>query len=126
MHGGHSGDDINKKFANGIKLLTRFIYIINEKYGVKLVSFNSGRMHNAIPRDGVVIFAVPAQYKKMSVLIPNVFTAEVEAEFHVTEKEIKFSLESTDKGLVIKELDKYKIHTGSSGCRQWCYGHVSG
>ena len=36
-----------KKFANGIKLLTRFIYIINEKYGVKLVSFNSGRMHNA-------------------------------------------------------------------------------
>lgn len=103
LHGGHSGDDINKKFANGIKLLTRFIYIINEKYGVKLVSFNSGRMHNAIPRDGVVIFAVPAQYKENVSVDLNVFTAEVEAEFHVTEKEIKFSLESTDKGLVIKE-----------------------
>lgn len=103
LHGGHSGDDINKKFANGIKLLTRFIYIINEKYGVKLVSFNSGRMHNAIPRDGVVIFAVPAQYKENVSVDLNVFTAEVEAEFHVTEKEIKFSLESTEKGLVIKE-----------------------
>lgn len=103
LHGGHSGDDINKKFANGIKLLTRFIYIINEKYGVKLVSFNSGRMHNAIPRDGVVIFAVPAQYKENVSVDLNIFTAEVEAEFHVTEKEIKFSLESTDKGLVIKE-----------------------
>ena len=103
LHGGHSGDDINKKFANGIKLLTRFIYIINEKYGVKLVCFNSGRMHNAIPRDGVVIFAVPAQYKENVSVDLNVFTAEVEAEFHVTEKEIKFSLESTDKGLVIKE-----------------------
>ena len=103
LHGGHSGDDINKKFANGIKLLTRFIYIINEKYGVRLVSFNSGRMHNAIPRDGVVIFAVPAQYKENVSVDLNVFTAEVEAEFHVTEKEIKFSLESTDKGLVIKE-----------------------
>jgi dipeptidase D len=103
LHGGHSGDDINKKFANGIKLLTRFIYIINEKYGVKLVSFNSGRMHNAIPRDGVVIFAVPAQYKENVSVDLNVFTAEVEAEFHVTEKEIKFSLESTDKGFVIKE-----------------------
>ena len=103
LHGGHSGDDINKKFANGIKLLTRFIYIINEKYGVKLVRFNSGRMHNAIPRDGVVIFAVPAQYKENVSVDLNVFTAEVEAEFHVTEKEIKFSLESTEKGLVIKE-----------------------
>lgn len=103
LHGGHSGDDINKKFANGIKLLTRFVYIINEKYGVELVSFNSGRMHNAIPRDGVVIFAVPAQYKENVSVDLNVFTAEVEAEFHVTEKEIKFSLESTDKGLVIKE-----------------------
>lgn len=103
LHGGHSGDDINKKFANGIKLLTRFIYIINEKYGVKLVSFNSGRMHNAIPRDGVVIFAVPAQYKENVSVDLNIFTAEVEAEFHVTEKEIKFSLESTDKGLVIKQ-----------------------
>lgn len=60
-------------------------------------------MHNAIPRDGVVIFAVPAQYKENVSVDLNVFTAEVEAEFHVTEKEIKFSLESTDKGLVIKE-----------------------
>lgn len=103
LHGGHSGDDINKKFANGIKLLTRFVYIINEKYGVKLVSFNSGRMHNAIPRDGIVVFAVPTQYKENVSVDLNVFTAEVEEEFHVTEKEIKFSLESTDKALVIKE-----------------------
>lgn len=103
LHGGHSGDDINKKFANGIKLLTRFIYIINEKYGVKLVSFNSGRMHNAIPRDGVVVFAVPAQYKENVSVDLNVFTAEIEDEFHVTEKDIKFCLESTDKELIIKE-----------------------
>lgn len=56
------------KIRNGIKLLTRFIYIINEKYGVKLVSFNSGRMHNAIPRDGVVILQYLLNTKKTSVL----------------------------------------------------------
>lgn len=103
LHGGHSGDDINKKFANGIKLLARFIYLINEKYGVRLVSFNSGRMHNAIPRDGVVVFAVPAQYKENVSVDLNVFTKEVEDEFHVTENDIHFSLESTDKAPVVKE-----------------------
>ncbi|CCY84723.1 aminoacyl-histidine dipeptidase [Prevotella sp. CAG:1185] len=103
LHGGHSGDDINKKFANGIKLLARFIYLINEKYGVRLVSFNSGRMHNAIPRDGVVVFAVPAQYKENVSVALNVFTKEVEDEFHVTENDIHFSLESTDKAPVVKE-----------------------
>lgn len=103
LHGGHSGDDINKKFANGIKLLVRFIYLINEKYGVRLVSFNSGRMHNAIPRDGVVVFAVPAQYKENVSVDLNVFTKEVEDEFHVTENDIHFSLESTDKAPVVKE-----------------------
>lgn len=103
LHGGHSGDDINKKFANSIKLLARFIYLINCKYGIKLVSFNSGRMHNAIPRDGVVVFAVPAKYKENISIDLNVFTKEVEDEFHVTEKEIKFNLESHERELVVKE-----------------------
>ena len=58
LNGGHSGDDINKKRANAIKILNRFLYNENEKYGILLASFNSGKMHNAIPRDGKVVFAV--------------------------------------------------------------------
>lgn len=96
LHGGHSGDDINKKFANGIKLLTRFIYMTSEKYDLRLASFNSGRMHNAIPRDGVVVFAVPSEAKEDVRIALNVFAKEVEDEFHVTESDIQFDLESTD------------------------------
>ena len=96
LHGGHSGDDINKKYANGIKLLTRFIYMMNEKYGVRLASFNSGRMHNAIPRDGVVVFAVPNDAKEDVRVAINVFAKDVEDEFHVTEDNIQFNLESCD------------------------------
>ena len=50
LNGGHSGDDINKKRANAIKLLARFLFLENEKLGgeLRLVSFNSGKMHNAI------------------------------------------------------------------------------
>lgn len=101
LHGGHSGDDINKKYANGIKLLTRFVYMINEKHGVRLASFNSGRMHNAIPRDGAVVFAVPNNVKEDIRVALNVFAKDVEDEFHVTENNIQFNLESCDAEPVI-------------------------
>ena len=96
LHGGHSGDDINKKFANGIKLLSRFIYLIGESHDVRIASFDSGRMHNAIPRDGVVVFAVPSAEKEDIRVALNIFAKDVEDEFHVTEKNMEFSLESTD------------------------------
>lgn len=103
LHGGHSGDDINKKFANGIKLLSRFLYIVEDKYGVRLSSFNSGRMHNAIPRDGVVVFAVPEDKKENVRADLNVFAKDVEDEFHITEHDISFKLESTETEKVLPE-----------------------
>lgn len=102
LNGGHSGDDINKKYANGIKLLTRFIYSIQEKYDVRLASFNSGRMHNAIPRDGAVVFAVPSDVKENVRVELNMFAKDVEDEFHITEKSIRFNLESTGEEPVIR------------------------
>lgn len=99
--GGHSGDDINKKRANAIKLLTRFIYTEMQKTDVRLVSFNSGKLHNAIPRDGKVVFAVPAADKEMVKADFNVFVANVEDEFHVTDTAMEFALTSTDAAAVI-------------------------
>jgi dipeptidase D len=96
LFGGHSGDDINKKRANAIKLSARFLYEENEKYGVHLHSWNSGKMHNAIPRDAVVVFCVPEEYKEQVRVDWNVFTANVEEEFHVTENAMEFILESID------------------------------
>ena len=99
--GGHSGDDINKKRANAIKLLTRFIYAEMQKTDVRLVSFNSGKLHNAIPRDGKVIFAVSAADKEMVKADFNIFVANVEDEFHVTDTAMEFALTSTDAAAVI-------------------------
>ena len=124
LNGGHSGDDINKKYANGIKLLTRFMYFMMERYDARLVSFNSGRMHNAIPRDGVVVFAVPANVKDNVSVDMNVFAADVEDEFHVTESNIKFALESTE-ARVATDCRK-KCHFGTAGRAQWHTLHVPG
>ena len=111
LNGGHSGDDINKKRANAIKILARFLYIEMEKLNgdLRLVSFNSGKMHNAIPRDGQVVFAVKNEAKEQVRADWNVFATEVEDEFHVTEQSMNFNMESADAAPVIEKsvADKF-------------------
>lgn len=94
--GGHSGDDINKKRANAIKILSRFLYSMNEQFGIRLAQFNSGKMHNAIPRDGIAIFAVPFEKKEEVRAAWNVFANDVEEEYHVTDTSMQFSMESVE------------------------------
>ena len=96
LNGGHSGDDINKKRANAIKILSRFLYTVNEKYGIRLAQFNSGKMHNAIPRDGIVVFSVPEAVKEEVRAAWNVFTSDVEEEYHVTDTAMVFAMESAE------------------------------
>ena len=94
--GGHSGDDINKKRANAIKILGRFLYNEQTKMDLRLAQWNSGRMHNAIPRDGKVIFAIPADKKDEVKADFNVFSKDVEDEYHVTDTNMVWNLVSAD------------------------------
>src|SRR5574344_379097 len=98
LNGGHSGDDINKKRANAIKLLDRFLYNEYMKLGndLQLAEFNSGKMHNAIPRDGSFVIAVPNDKKEEVKADWNIFATQVEEEFHVTDTHMVWNMESTD------------------------------
>ena len=101
--GGHSGDDINKQRANAIKLLGRFLFAEMQKYeGVRLAQFNSGKMHNAIPRDGMFVIAVPNDLKENIKADWNIFASDVEEEFHVTDTQMVWAMESTEAEPVIE------------------------
>ena len=102
--GGHSGDDINKKRANAIKLLGRFLFAEMMKYeGIRLAQFNSGKLHNAIPRDGSFVIAVPNALKENIRADWNIFASDVEDEFHVTDPSMEWFMESADAEPVIEE-----------------------
>jgi len=102
--GGHSGDDINKKRANAIKVLSRFLYQEMHRYeGIRLAQFHSGKLHNAIPRDGYFVIAVPNDLKENVKADWNIFASDVQDEFHVTDPEMVFTMESTEKEMVIEE-----------------------
>ena len=101
--GGHSGDDINKMRANAIKLLGRFLFQTMKRYDdISLAQFHSGKLHNAIPRDGYFVIAVPNDLKENIRADWNVFASEVEDEFHVTDTQMVWNMESTDAEPVIE------------------------
>lgn len=109
LNGGHSGDDINKKRANAIKLMARFLYLMQDKMDLRLAQWNSGKMHNAIPRDGKVIFAVPADKKEEVKAAWNVYTKDVEDEFHVTDTTMVWNLQSADAQKVLPKQTSVNI-----------------
>ncbi len=101
LTGGHSGDDINKKRANANKLLSRFLYMQQSTRDVRLVSLNGGKLHNAITREAEMIFCVPFKDKEQVKAEWNIFCAEVEDEYHVTERGIVWHMGSTDPAKVM-------------------------
>lgn len=99
--GGHSGGDIHLKRANAIKLMARFLYMQMQKGDLYIADWQAGKAHNAIPREGVVTFAVPASRKEEVKADWNVFVAEVAEEFHATEGKQVMTLGSAEAQKVI-------------------------
>ena len=96
LTGGHSGDDINKNRANANKVLNRFLLQQAMKYDLYLCAISGGNLHNAIPREAKALCAVPSSHKEDVRVDFNVFAAEIEAEYHVTEPGMRFVLQSAD------------------------------
>lgn len=105
LTGGHSGDDIDKKRANANKLLARFLYNGMKKWGLRLSDIQAGGLHNAIPREASCLVCLPIKYKEQARVDWNVFAAEVEEEFSVTEKTMEFILESAECAATVLPAD---------------------
>ena len=96
LTGGHSGDDINKGFANANKVLNRFLLQAFNKYDLYLCEISGGNLHNAIPREARAVCAIPTKHKEDVRIDLNLFAADVEAEYSVTEPNVRFVLQSAD------------------------------
>lgn len=96
LNGGHSGDDINKKLGNANKILVRFLCEQMEKTDLRLIDIQSGGLHNAIPREGYAVCAVPMNAKERLCADLNVFAAQIEEEFSVTEKTVNITIDSCE------------------------------
>lgn len=93
LTGGHSGDDINKKRGNANKILVRFLVNEMDKTALKLVDIQSGGLHNAIPREGYAVCAVPSKDLDTVKADLETLAVEVREEFSVTEPNIRLFID---------------------------------
>ena len=94
--GGHSGDDIHKLRGNANKILARFLWKASQKYALKLVDFKGGNLRNAIAREAFAVVVIPNADKENLVADFNIYSAEMDVEYKLTEPNIKLSHGSTD------------------------------
>ena len=118
LHGGHSGDDIHKGFANANKLLTRLLYAFNNVIDFQLSVFDGGNLRNALAREAFATIVVDANISEDDLQnLVRKFEGVFKAEYHKTEPElfIKMSNESLPE-FVVSDKDKINLILSLYSC----------
>lgn len=92
LHGGHSGDEIHKGYANAIKLMNRLLRTLSNQFEISLSRFDGGNLRNAIPREAFAeILFDESLADQIRRTVDNIHT-DMSAEFGVVEKEMKITI----------------------------------
>jgi dipeptidase D len=94
LAGGHSGDDINRGYANANKLLTRFLWQAQRRFGIRLATFAGGHLHNAIPREATAVFFVDMAHVEALEAFFAAHADDCRNEFRTTEPRMQQTLEA--------------------------------
>ena len=92
LHGGHSGDEIHKGYANSVKLMTRLLSALVSQYDIILNKFDGGNLRNAIPRES--FSTISASQNRSSDIQETVkeFLKTLRNEYGPLEPELKLSV----------------------------------
>ncbi|NOX86301.1 MAG: aminoacyl-histidine dipeptidase, partial [Chlorobi bacterium] len=93
LKGGHSGDDINKGRGNANKILNRFLWENINDLDIRLNEFNGGNLRNAIAREAFATVMVPEKHSGELKKRVAEFEKTIRDEYHVTEPDLKVSIE---------------------------------
>jgi dipeptidase D len=95
LHGGHSGVDIDKNYANAIKLLAKALSAIQNQVDMHICSIDGGKAANAIPRDAkAVILIKPSNIDAAHKTITDL-ESSFKKEFYATEPNLTVKLDKT-------------------------------
>lgn len=92
--GGHSGDDINRGRGNAIKILTRYLYLLQQQMPLYIQQIDGGNLRNAIAREASATLLVPYAQKETVRVLLNIFIAELEIEIKDVEPKLTLTLDS--------------------------------
>ncbi|NDK99779.1 beta-Ala-His dipeptidase [Photorhabdus bodei] len=96
LKGGHSGCDIHLGLGNANKLLARFLAAHTQELALKLLDFQGGTLRNAIPREGHVIVAIPADKAAQLIQLKDKYLGILKNEYAIVEKNLTVLLEEVE------------------------------
>ncbi|MDR2956157.1 MAG: aminoacyl-histidine dipeptidase [Prevotella sp.] len=105
LNGGHSGSEIHKGLGNANKILNRYLWALNNKYGLLLSEINGGNLHNAIPREAYAIAGVPYKFKENVIVELNTLLPQIQAEIKTVDPKLDMKVGSTDTPQYIIDKD---------------------
>jgi len=109
LHGGHSGDEIDKGYANAIQLLNRFLWNVYNSIDLDLYHFEGGKLRNAIPKDAKAIIAISEdKYPKFETLFTE-YKKVFANEYGVIEPNMVFEFKKVEKPEMI--IDRATAHS---------------
>jgi dipeptidase D len=97
MKGGHSGIEIHTGRANSLKLITRVLMNLTNKFGIRLTSINGGNKHNAIPREAFAVVNVAKGKEKAFLSYISDFDNILKTEYQSKEPGINLTAVKTKK-----------------------------
>lgn len=122
LNGGHSGDEIHKGFGNSIKILNRFIWKADNKFGLRIKDFTGGKFRNAIPRESHANIMIPAKNSKEYLRFFEITKDVIKNELAITEPDLVISIEKTDNpDFVIDRITQEKLSTALYACPHGVY-----
>jgi dipeptidase D len=110
LKGGHSGLEIDRGRGNAIKILNRFLRML-DSVGARVASIEGGDKHNAIPRECEAILMTPRRSLEQAKQKVRDLEAIVKSEMAVVEPDlaIGFSELGRRKPRVLRKADQRKI-----------------
>ncbi len=97
LQGGHSGDDINKGRANGVKILSRFLFEASLTAGARIINMECGNLRNAIPREGWATIAIEKCGQSSLEALFMGYQATLKNEYQLLDPALKIEMERIEK-----------------------------
>ena len=96
LNGGHSGTEIHKGLGNANKILNRYLWTLNKKYGLHLAQIDGGNLHNAIAREAHAVAGIEWDKKETAVIELNILLQEIRLELKKVDPNVNIKIESCD------------------------------
>lgn len=108
LHGGHSGAEIHKGYANANKVMGTVLDMISENIDYDIVSINGGTADNAITRESICV--IKSDFPDIKKLIRRIYES-IKMNYITVDPDIRISAEKIDCGDDSMDSDSTKSVT---------------